>query len=88
LEAAIAAPERWAIEPKVDVRGLVVFDNGVVETRNRRGERRDWLRNDAFAAGLRRLAERLEPPTIYQPSFSQPGGSVPRNARMPLVAAA
>jgi hypothetical protein len=26
--------------------------------RNRRGEERDWLRGDAFEAGLRRLADR------------------------------
>jgi hypothetical protein len=30
-----------------------------VEARNRRGERRDWLRGDAFEIGLRRLAQRL-----------------------------
>ena len=30
-----------------------------METRNRRGERRDWLRGDAFECGLRRLANRL-----------------------------
>src|ERR1044071_7073336 len=31
----------------------------VREMRNRRGEKRDWLRGDAFEAGLRRLADRL-----------------------------
>jgi ATP-dependent DNA ligase len=31
----------------------------VVETRNRHGVRRDWLRSDEFEAGLRRLADRL-----------------------------
>jgi hypothetical protein len=46
LEAAIADPERFAVEPKVDgVRGLVVFDSdGTLQTRNRQGIRRDWLR--------------------------------------------
>jgi bifunctional non-homologous end joining protein LigD len=59
LEAA-ADPDRWAIEPKVDgVRGLVVYDVDRLETRNRRGVARDWLRGDAFEAGLRRLADRL-----------------------------
>ena len=60
LRAAIADPDRFACEPKVDgVRGLVVFDQGRVETRNRRGERRDWLRGDGFETGLRRLATKL-----------------------------
>lgn len=61
LQAAIADPERYACEPKVDgVRGLVVYrPDGAVETRNRRGERRDWLRGDAFEGGMRRLADRL-----------------------------
>jgi bifunctional non-homologous end joining protein LigD len=61
LRAAIADPERWAIEPKVDgVRGLVVYrPDRRLETRNRRGVVRDWLRGDAFEAGLRRLADRL-----------------------------
>jgi hypothetical protein len=32
LRAAIADPERWALEPKVDgVRGLLVFDDGRLE---------------------------------------------------------
>jgi ATP-dependent DNA ligase len=61
LRAAITDPERYACEPKVDgVRGLVVYQpDGRIETRNRRGERRDWLRGDAFDGGLRRLANRL-----------------------------
>jgi bifunctional non-homologous end joining protein LigD len=61
LHAAIADPERFACEPKVDgVRGLVIYQpDGSIETRNRRGERRDWLRRDGFEAGLRRLANRL-----------------------------
>jgi bifunctional non-homologous end joining protein LigD len=60
LRNAAAEPTRWAIEPKVDgVRGLVVFDGGRIETRNRQGVARDWLRGDAFEAGLRRLADRL-----------------------------
>ena len=60
LRNAAAEPQRWAIEPKVDgVRGLVVFDGGRIETRIRQGVARDWLRGDAFEAGLRRLADRL-----------------------------
>jgi ATP-dependent DNA ligase len=61
LRLAITDPERFACEPKVDgVRGLVVYQpEGSIETRNRRGERRDWLRGDAFEGGLRRLANRL-----------------------------
>jgi ATP-dependent DNA ligase len=61
LRLAINDPERFACEPKVDgVRGLVVYQpDGSIETRNRRGERRDWLRRDAFEGGLRRLAKRL-----------------------------
>lgn len=66
LHAAIAEPERFACEPKVDgVRGLVVYQpGGSIETRNRRGQRRDWLRRDAFEGGLRRLANRL--PILWQ----------------------
>ena len=60
LYAAIADPERFACEPKVDgVRGLISFSNGHLEARNRRGIRRGWLRGDGFEFGLRRLAERL-----------------------------
>jgi ATP-dependent DNA ligase len=61
LRLAIGDPERFAFEPKVDgVRGLVVYQpDGSMESRNRRGERRDWLRRDAFEGGLRRLANRL-----------------------------
>jgi len=61
LRAAISEPERFACEPKVDgVRGLVVYQpDGSIETRNRRGERRDWLRGDGFEGGLRKLANRL-----------------------------
>jgi len=57
LLTAIADPERFVCEPKVDgVRGLVVDQpDGSAETRNRRGERRDWLRGDAFEVGLRRV---------------------------------
>lgn len=66
LRQAIAEPERFASEPKVDgVRGLVVYQpGGTIETRNRRGERRDWLRGDEFEAGLRRLAKRL--PNVWE----------------------
>ncbi len=61
LRAAIADPERYACEPKVDgVRGLVVYGpDETLETRNRHGVRRDWLRGDGFEAGLRRLGHRL-----------------------------
>jgi hypothetical protein len=61
LKLAVAEPDRLAIEPKVDgVRGLLAFlPDGTMETRNRRGIRRDWLRGDGFHAGLRRLAQRL-----------------------------
>ena len=61
LRLAINDPERFACEPKVDgVRGLVVYQpEGTIETRNRSGIRRDWLRGDRFEAGLRRLAVRL-----------------------------
>jgi ATP-dependent DNA ligase len=66
LRDAIADPDRWAIEPKVDgVRGLVVFQpDGLLETRNRLGIRRDWLRGDEFEAGLSRLGELL--PILWQ----------------------
>jgi ATP-dependent DNA ligase len=61
LRAAIADPDRFALEPKVDgVRGLVVYAPGrVIETRNRHGVRRDWLRGDNFELGLRRLGGKL-----------------------------
>ncbi len=64
LRHAIADPERFACEPKVDgVRGLVVYQpERILEMRNRRGEKRDWLRGDAFERGLRRLADRLPNP--------------------------
>ena len=66
LRQAIADPDRFACEPKVDgVRGFVVYQpGGVLEMRNRRGEKRDWLRGDAFEAGLRRLADRL--PNLWE----------------------
>ena len=61
MRAAIADPDRYVVEPKVDgVRGLVTFTpDRIVETRNRHGVRRDWLRGDEIEAGLRRLAARL-----------------------------
>jgi bifunctional non-homologous end joining protein LigD len=66
LRQAIADPDRYACEPKVDgVRGLVIYAAGrVLEMRNRRGEKRDWLRGDAFEAGLRRLGDRL--PNLWE----------------------
>jgi hypothetical protein len=61
LRQAIADPDRFACEPKVDgVRGLVVYQpGGILEIRNRKGEGRDWLRGDSFETGLRRLGGRL-----------------------------
>ena len=42
------------------MRGLGVYQaGGHLETRNRYGVRRDWLRGDGFERGLRRLADRL-----------------------------
>ena len=66
LRQAIADPDRYACEPKVDgVRGLVVYQpERVLEMPNRRGEKREWLRSDAFEAGLRRLADRL--PNLWE----------------------
>jgi ATP-dependent DNA ligase len=61
LRSAIADPDGWAVEPKVDgVRLLLTFHpDRTLKTRNRRGVRRDWLRGDAFAGGLRRLPNAL-----------------------------
>src|SRR4029450_12907576 len=66
LRQAIADPERFACEPKVDgVRVLVIYQPGrLLEMRNRRGENRDWLRGDDFEKGLRRLADRL--PNLWE----------------------
>jgi ATP-dependent DNA ligase len=66
LRRAIADPDRFACEPKVDgARGLVVYQpERVLEMPNPRGEKRDWLRGDAFEAGLRRLADRL--PNLWE----------------------
>ena len=54
LRQAIADLGRLACAPKVDgIRGLVVYQPvGVHEMRNRPGEKRDWLRGDAFEAGF------------------------------------
>jgi ATP-dependent DNA ligase len=60
LRPAIADPERFACEPKVDgVHGLLVFDGDDLALHDRRAERRDWLRGDTFEAGLRRLTAKL-----------------------------
>ena len=58
LRQAIADPDRFADEPKVDgVRDLVVYQpKRVLDSRNRRREERDRVRGDAFEAGRRRLA--------------------------------
>ena len=61
LRAAIAAPERYAIEPKVDgVRGLVAFEGEGITIRNRKGMLRErWLACHPFRRGLERLADAL-----------------------------
>ena len=61
LRAAIAVPDRYAIEPKVDgVRGLVTLVPDVTrETRYRRGERREWLRFGPRLDAIPRLGQRL-----------------------------
>jgi ATP-dependent DNA ligase len=66
LRWAIANPALVAVEPKVDgVRGLLVYQpEGILEMRNRRGEKRDWLRGDEFERGLRGLADRL--PNLWE----------------------
>jgi hypothetical protein len=50
LRAAIADPDRYACEPKIDgVRGLVVYSpGGLLETRNRHGTGR-WLASIAVS---------------------------------------
>src|SRR5688500_7440791 len=61
LRLAIADPGRNAIEGKVDgVRGLVTFEpGGLLGTRNRRGDVRQWLRGQPLEGALRRLGNRL-----------------------------
>ena len=61
LRLAIADPDRYAIEGKIDgVRGLVTFDEGArLAMRNRRGEPRQWLRGQPLEGSLRRLGNRL-----------------------------
>jgi hypothetical protein len=68
MQRAIADPDAYAIEPKVDgVRGLIVFrEDHVVEARNRRGLSRDWLRFEPFRRGIHALARRL--PILWQGS--------------------
>jgi hypothetical protein len=57
------APVRHASAPRdVGVRALHLAIAGpgrLLETRNRTGQRRDWLRGDGFEGGLRRLADLL-----------------------------
>ena len=81
LRRAIGDPDRFACEPKVDgVRGLVVYQpERILEMRNRRGDRRDWLRGDAFEAGLRRLADRLPNLGRHRPRRGTDRRSVRRN---------
>jgi ATP-dependent DNA ligase len=61
MRAAIAAPERYAIEPKVDgVRGLVTFEGDSITIRNGTGNVRErWLGCRPFRSGLERFADRL-----------------------------
>jgi bifunctional non-homologous end joining protein LigD len=68
MQRAIADPDAYAIEPKVDgVRGLLVFrEDGVIEARNRRGLSRDWFRHEPFRRGILALADRL--PILWQGS--------------------
>jgi bifunctional non-homologous end joining protein LigD len=68
MQRAIADPDAYAIEPKVDgVRGLLVFrEDQILEVRNRRGLPRDWFRHEPFRRGIRGLAERL--PILWQGS--------------------
>jgi hypothetical protein len=45
---------------KDGVRGLVVYHPArIIELRNRRGEKREWLGGDAFAVGFPLVADRL-----------------------------
>ena len=90
LRAAIKDPLRYAVEPKVDgVRGLVVFGPDGLETRNRHGVRRGWLRGDRGPGGLGRPAwpgTRISGPGGLDRS-GRPGGSgrttlLVRSARM------
>jgi bifunctional non-homologous end joining protein LigD len=61
MQRAIADPSAYAIEPKVDgVRGFLVFrDERVLETRNRRGEVRDWFRREPAATAFGAIGSRL-----------------------------
>lgn len=61
MRAAIAAPDRYAIEPKVDgVRGLVTFEGEGITIRNRKSIVRErWLACQPFRRGLNEFAERL-----------------------------
>ena len=61
LRAAIAAPERYAIEPKVDgVRGMLAFEGDNITIRNRKGMVRErWLACQPFQRGLSTFADSL-----------------------------
>jgi bifunctional non-homologous end joining protein LigD len=61
LKRAIAEPDRYAFEVKVDgFRGLVAFHpDGSLTAHNRRGERRQWLRGQPLDLALRRLGRRV-----------------------------
>jgi hypothetical protein len=60
-------PGRWAIEPKVDgIRCLLAYlPDTTIETRNRRSERRDWLRHPSLA--YRVPSRRVRPPARFCP---------------------
>ena len=61
LRAAIASPDRYAIEPKVDgVRALVTFGPEGVEVRGRKGRlRSSWLAGRELRSALERLSDTL-----------------------------
>src|SRR3954468_17985961 len=61
MRAAIAAPDRYALEPKVDgVRGLITFDGDTIEVRGRRNLlRRSWLASRASRRDLDAFTDRV-----------------------------
>jgi ATP-dependent DNA ligase len=61
MRRAIAEPERFAIEPKVDgVRGMVsLLPGGVIEVRNRQGKVRDWFQRSPLPLAFRALGAKV-----------------------------
>jgi hypothetical protein len=61
MRHAIASPERYAIEPKVDgVRGLLSFDSDGISIRGRKGQLRErWLACQPFRRDLEAFADTL-----------------------------